>query len=489
MHQFLALDLGAESGRGELVALKDHKIEMQEIHRFPNRSVRMGGTLYWDFPSLYAETLHTLRICAEMEVPLAGISVNTWGVDFGLLGSDGTLLGNPVHYRDGRTENIHAYSNKFMSTDEIFAATGYEPWAISSLFQLLSMQRDGSPLLGVAETFLNMPDLFHYFLTGVRASELSIANTSNLLGADCKWCDEIIERFNLPNKMFAGLISPASVLGSLQANVRDEVGLGEIPVIATCGHDTSAAVAAVPGKGDNWAFLSCGTWSILGALIEKPITTPRCLELGFTNEYTIGGWYLARNILGLWLVQQLRNGWNIASDPWDYNRMEVEAAKVQSGTLIDAADNSLMAPVNMEEALLRLIRKGGQDAPTSRGQLIRSVLESLALEYSQRLDAIGELTGKRPGAIHMVGGGIHNKLLCQLTANACGVEVRAGTDQCTALGNALGQALALGILTDPEEIRQIMRDSFEVTTYRPQDGSDWVEKRKRYQQLRRRQVE
>jgi len=484
MHQFLALDLGAESGRGILVTLQGGKVAMEEIHRFPNRPVRLAGTLHWDFPFLFGEVLNALRTVAHRGVKLAGISVDTWGVDFGLLGSNGHLLGNPVHYRDSRTNNIHAYSQRLMSTDDIFLATGCEPWAIASLFQLLSMQRDKSPLLDLAETFLNMPDLFQYFLTGVKRCERSIVNTSNLMGTDCQWATRIMDAFHLPRKMFAELIEPATVLAPLSPGVRSEVGLGDVPVIATCGHDTSAAVAAVPGEGTNWAYLSCGTWSILGEVIDKPIADLKCLRAGFTNEYTIGSWCLGKNILGLWLVQELRRKWDAAGEAWDYNRMTKEAAAAKSGPLVNAMDPTLMAPRDMEEALAALLKKGGQGVPDSRGQLVRCVLESLALEYSKGLDTIGMLTGRRPVTLYMVGGGIANKLLCQFTADACGVSVHAGADQCTALGNALGQALALGILKTPQEIRQVMRVSSEMTTYDPQEPSVWADKRTRYARIR-----
>ena len=484
-HSFLAIDLGAESGRGELVTLRDGKLEMEELHRFPNRPVRLGGTLYWDFPFLFAEVLESLKACAERGVTLTSISVDTWGVDFGLLGGDGKLLSNPVHYRDGRTADIHCYSNQFMPTGEIFALTGYEPWAISSLFQLAAMKRDGSPLLAMAETFLNMPDLVQYFLTGCKRCEMSIANTSNLMGTDCAWSGGIMDAFSLPRKMFPELIEPATRLGSLSSAVSEQTGLGEVPVIATCGHDTSAALAAVPGEGENWAFLSCGTWSILGALLDRPIARPRCLELGFTNEYTIGGWYLARNILGLWLIQELRRKWDSSADPWDYTRMTREAARSAAGALLDAADGSLMAPPDMEEALLALIRKTGQKPPSGRAGLVRCVLESLALEYAHRLDSVGELTGRRPDALYMVGGGTKNTLLCQLTADACGIRVLAGVDQCTAIGNALGQALAMGILKTPQEIRDVVRQAFSPTTYQPADAAVWADKRAAYDRLRR----
>ena len=483
--KFLAIDLGAESGRGELVTLRGGKIGVEEVHRWANRPVRLGGTLTWDFPFLFAEILESLRLCADRGIRLDSIGVDTWGVDFGLLGGDGRLLGNPVHYRDSRTANIHEYSAPKMSNDEIFRLTGYEPWAISSLFQLLSMQRDGSPLLDVAETFLNMPDLINYFLTGVKRNERSIVNTSNLMGTDGAWCKELIGVFGLERRMFGEMIEPASPLGPLAAGVTEHTGLGEVPVIASVGHDTSAALAATPGRGDNWAFLSCGTWSILGALVPHPFAVPKCLELGYTNEYTIGGWYIGRNILGLWLVQELRRKWDSIEDPWDYGRMTQEASAAGTGPLVDAADASLMAPLDMEEALGKLIADSSQPAPQSRGELVFGVLESLALEYNVRLDAIGELTGRRPDSIYMVGGGTKNTLLCQLTADACGVAVYAGVDQCTALGNALGQALALGALNSPQEIRDVMRESFALTTYEPRNPSEWADKRGRYEALRK----
>jgi len=483
-YRFMAIDIGAESGRGELVALRGGKVEMEEVHRFVNRPVRLGRTLYWDFPFLFAELLESLSQCAQRNIELTSMSVDTWGVDFGLLGCDGMLLGNPVHYRDGRTDNIHEYSNQFMSTDEIFRLTGYEPWPISSLFQLLAMQRDGSPLLDKAETFLNIPDLFQYFLTGCKRSEMSVANTSNMMGTDCNWARSIIEAFSLPPDMFPELIPPASQLGELCPTVAQRVGLDTIPVIATCGHDTSAALAAVPARGDNWAFISCGTWSILGSLVKQPVATLQCLELGFTNEYTIGGWYLVRNILGLWLIQELRRKWDTPADRWDYTRMTREAAAAQTAPLIDAADESLMAPTDMEGALLAIIRATGQGEPESRGQLVRGVLESLALEYALRLEALGTLTGRRPDALYIVGGGTKNTLLCQLTADACQVPVYAGVDQCTALGNALGQALALGILKTPQQIRDVMRESFSLATYEPRDAAVWEDKRAAYDNLR-----
>ena len=480
------MDLGAESGRGVLVKLSGGRASMEEIHRWPNRPVRLGRTLHWDVPFLYAEVLEAIGKCAAGGIVPAGISVDTWGVDFGLLDSGGGLLGNPVHYRDSRTENIHEYSDPIMSREAVFAATAYEPWTISSLYQLLAMQRDGSGQLEAAARFLNMADLFHYFLTGVAVNERSAVNTGNLLATDGNWAESVIAGFALRREMFGRLVEPASVVGPLSAGVAEQTGMGaDVPVIATCGHDTSAVAAAVPASGENWAFISCGTWSILGALIDAPAATPRCLELGFTNQYTMGGWYIARNISGLWLVQELRRKWDSPEDPWDYDRMTAEARAAEPVALVDAAAAGLMAPADMEQALRDLIADSGQPQPAAPGQLVRCVLESLALEYASRLDSLAELTGQRAGAVYMVGGGIANTLLCQLTADACGLVVHAGADQCTAMGNALGQALAIGVLDSPQAIRQVMRQSFELTTYTPADDQQqWDRKRQQYRAVR-----
>ncbi len=484
VNHFLAIDLGAESGRGIIATLEGDKISMEEIRRWPNKPVTIDNTLHWNFPYLLNEILQSLRICAERGVKLESVGVDTWGVDFGLLCKD-ELLGNPVHYRDKRTNNIHEYSDPIMSRDGIFAETGYEPWAISSLFQLVSLKRDNSPLIDKADTFLNMPDLFNFFLTGRKASEKSIANTTNLMTTDGQWSKEIISRFGLPDGMFSELIEPGTVLGALRPELAESTGIGDVPVVAVCGHDTSVALAAVPAEGDYWAFLSCGTWSILGCLVDAPVVTPECLQQGYTNEYTLGGWYLARNILGLWLVQELRRKWDTSEDPWDYVRMTAEAAQAtRFEGLVNVADDKLLAPSDMEQTLQKNLKANKEGEPKTRGELVRCVLESLALEYAYGMDIISKLTGKRREALYLVGGGIANQLLCQFTANACGMDVFAGADQCTALGNALCQARGLGILKDNDQIRQVMRNSVEIKTYQPEDSDIWRVKMEKYIKLR-----
>ena len=483
MNTYLAIDLGAESGRGVLVTLNEGKVTMDEIHRFSNRPVRMGPTLYWDFPFLIAEIIVTLKKCSAHQIKLDAIGVDTWGVDFGLLGADDKLLSSPVHYRDNRTENIHAYSDPIVSRQDIFTATSCEPWAISSLFQLLSMQRDNSPILPIAKTFLNIPDLINFFLTGIKASEKTIVSTANLMDVEGGWCKEVIDGFKLPD-IFGDLVEPGTVLGPLSGSVLEQTALGAVPVIATCGHDTSAVAAAVPAEGDNWSFLSCGTWSILGKLLDKPITTAAAFEAGFCNEYTLDAWFICRNILGLWLVQELRRKWNTVTDPWDYDRMTSEAVNSQSTGMFNVEDGSLMAPADMEESQIELLKKLDQPVPQSRGELVRCVLESLALEYAYRLDMVDEHTGEKTETLYMVGGGIANKLLCQLTANAIGRVVYAGADQCTALGNALTAAVGMGVLRGPDDVRHVMRNSFELACYEPQEREVWADKLGQYKQLK-----
>ena len=294
-HQFLAIDLGAESGRGEIVTLADGKVTMEEIHRFPTRNVKLGPVRCWDLPGIYADVVEAMKICAARGVTPESVSIDTWGVDFGLVGADGWLLANPVHYRDSRTDGIHADAAMIMPIADIFAATALHTMPINTLFQLHAMRKNRSPLLDVADAMLMMPDLLAYLLTGRMNSELSIAQTSQVVGTDCKWNAEIIKRFNLPPKMFTPLIEPGTVIGPMTDEVAALTGMDPtVPLVACASHDTSAAVAAVPAEGDNWAFLSCGTWSILGRMVDTPVSSRECYEAGFTNEYTYGGWYLAQ---------------------------------------------------------------------------------------------------------------------------------------------------------------------------------------------------
>ena len=334
----------------------------------------------------------------------------------------------------------------------------------------------------MANSFLNMPDLFNYCLTGKKVSERSSASTSNLMGTDGDWCHDIIDGFQLPD-MYEELVEPGTVIGNMRPEIAPRPDMVNVPVIATCSHDTAAVAAAIPASGVNWAFLSSGTWSILGRLRPEPVTTPEFLENGFSNEYTLGGWFLCRNIIGLWLLQELCRKWDTSADSWNYDRMMEEGSQAKSGAIIDAADSCLLAPDDMETSLLDLAHRFQQPLPDSRGELIRCVLESLSLEYAYRLELLCSLSNEIVDSLFLVGGGSANKLLCQLTANACRIPVYAGAQQCTSLGNALTQAYALGIIKQHDEIRRIMRNSFELTTYEPINSAFWIDKLGQYKLL------
>ena len=483
-HRFLAIDLGADSGRGIIVTLADGAVSMEEVHRFRNRRVELGGTVYWDFPALWDDILHAMRICAERREMLTGIGVDTWGVDFGLIDANGQLLGLPVSYRDHRTDNIHAYSDPIMSRSDIFELTGCNPWPIGTLFQLLAMQRDGSPLLKAADCCLHMPDLINFFLTGVRAAELSNLTTGNLVTVRGKWAKGITNRFKLPKKLFsAEIVKPGTVLGPLSEDVQRLTGLGAVPVVATAGHDTGAVVSAVPAKGKKWAFLSCGTWGIIGAATTQPVATPEAFAAELTNEICTGGWFMCHNTPGMWLLQELRRKWDTPQDPWSYDRMTAEATEAAPGPLVNVGDASLVAPADMEAALQALANAAGQGKAVSKGQLIRCVLESLVLEYARWLEKLKPMLDHEVETLYMVGGATANKLLCQLLANACGLEVQAGAPECTAMANSLGVAMGLGILAKTRDIRNVMRNSVDIETYQPQNEPQWAKLRGRYAQI------
>ncbi len=474
-HCFLAIDLGASSGRGMLVTLADGRVSLEELHRFENHKVQIGDTLHWNILWLQQQIVECLRLAAVRGVALTAIGVDAWGVDFGLLDADGVMLASPVCYRDARTENIHDYSDAILSRDEIFAQTACDPWAISTLMQLLAMKRDGSVQLDNAHYLLHIPDLFNYLLTGVQANELSSLTTGNMVDPQCNWATELFETFDLPTRLLTNgeITAPPKVLGPLSEAIQKQTGLGPVPVVCIAGHDTASVVAAVPAEGDNWAFISCGTWSILGAARDEPVAAPACLHAGFTNEYTVDGWYLCHNISGLWLINELQRHWSVDDASWTFARMTAEARQAEAEGLLDVADASLKAPDVMEDALLAVMDRHNQPRPTSRGQLVRAVLESLALEYAKRLATLASLTGTDYEKVMMVGGGIANTLLCELSANACGLPVEAGANECTALGNALGQAMGVGAVASQAEIRQIMRASVEITHYAPADREHW----------------
>jgi rhamnulokinase len=485
--KLLAFDLGAESGRGVLGLFDGSRLRLEVVHRFPNIPVPLPDGLYWDALRLYGEMLNALRLCAANFGGIDSLGVDTWGVDFALLGRGNTLLGNPRHYRDPHTETIMDSAFARVPRAEIYRETGLQFMRINSLFQLLAMQRDRSPILEAAESLLFIPDLFHFFMTGIKANEYTIASTSQMLGPTTKtWAYELVQRFGLSPSLLGTLVPPGRVLGPLRTSVAQDTGLTSVPVIAPPSHDTAAAVVAVPARGNSWAYISSGTWSLMGVEIDQPVLTDQALAYNFTNEGGVGGTVrLLKNIMGLWIVQECRRSWERAGQSYSYEelvRLATEAPAFAS--LVNPDDPMFLLPPNMPNALADFCRRTGQPAPTGPGPVVRCALESLALAYRWVFDRLEGLLGRRLDAVHVVGGGSQNGLLCQMTADACDRPVVAGPLEATAIGNVLMQAIGLGILGSLAEAREVVRTSFDVKTYTPQNPQAWHGPYERFQAWR-----
>ncbi len=481
--KILAFDLGAESGRGLLGLFDGSKLHLEVIHRFSNNGVRTLDSIHWDVLHLYQEMINTLRQCALNFQHLDSIGIDTWGVDFGLLGRDGNLLGNPRHYRDPHTEGVMEEAIKKVPREEIFQKTGAHFIRFNSVFQLLAMQRDSSPILDSAETLLFIPDLFNYWFTGVKVNEFTDATTSQMLDpASRTWAVDLVQKLGLPDKILGTIVPPGTVLGPLRSTVATETGLVPTPVIAPATHDTGSAVAAVPAAGKNYAYISSGTWSLMGAELDAPLVTPEAHQYNFTNEGGVGGTIrFLKNIMGLWLVQECRRTWQKAGKEYGYEELtRMAASSTPFQSLVNPDDMTFMLPPSMPDALADFCKKTNQQVPQDPGTYVRCCLESLALRYRWVVEKLEKLLGKKMEAIHVVGGGCQNTLLCQLTADACNLPVYAGPVEATAIGNVLIQAIALGLLGSLEEGREVVRQSFEFTTYTPQNPERWQEPYERF---------
>ena len=481
---YLALDLGAESGRGLVGRFDGERIELEEVHRFPNGPVRMVDTLYWDLPRLFDEIKVALRKASAAHPGLDGVGVDTWGVDFGLIGRGGTLLGNPVHYRDARTEGMIEEALRRVPRERIYEITGLQFLPFNTVYQLLALKQSDSPLLEVAETLLMMPDLLGWLLTGRRAGERTIASTSQLLDPRLgTWSDALCEGLELPRAILPELIEPGTELGPLLGSVAEEVGSARLSVLAPATHDTASAVVAVPaaGSGSNsagapdWCYISSGTWSLLGAEVPAPIINAETLRHNFTNEGGVAGTTrLLKNIMGLWLVQESRRTWARAGRDLSYDELlpRAEAAR-PFAALVDPDHPSFLSPGDMPARLAAFCTRTGQAPPGDEGAFVRCALESLALKYRWAVERLEAILGTTIRTIHVVGGGSKNALLCQFTADACGRPVVAGPVEATAVGNVLMQATARGRIATLADARAVVARSFPVRTYEPRDASAW----------------
>jgi rhamnulokinase len=485
VRKILAFDLGAESGRGILGLFDGNTIQLDVIHRFPNGPVRTLDTLHWDVLRLHAEMLSAMRMCAA-KGGVDSVGIDTWGVDFALLGRDGSLLGNPRHYRDPHTEGVMESAFDSVSRAEMFAATGIQFMRFNSLFQLLALKRDGSAALDSARHLLMIPDLFHYWWTGMKVNEVTDASTSQMLDpATCSWAYPLVQKLGLSTDLLGSLVKPGTVLGPLRASIAAETGLSSVPVVATATHDTAAAVAAVPVAGGNWAYISSGTWSLMGVELDAPLVGPAALAANFTNEIGFGGTVrFLKNIMGLWLVQECRRAWDRAGQTFGYDELTRHAAAAPAfGPVVDPDDASFVFPPSMPVALADYCRRTRQAVPEGVGPIVRCALESLALRYRWVLLKLEQLTNKRIDVIHIVGGGGQNELLCQLAADCCDRVVMAGPVEATALGNVLVQAVGLGLVGSLAQAREIVGRSFGLTCYEPEHDDRWGEMHARFEML------
>ncbi|HEY6392466.1 MAG TPA: rhamnulokinase family protein [Bryobacteraceae bacterium] len=470
MNRFLAIDLGAESGRAILGTLDAGQLTLEELHRFPNTPVRLPTGLYWDVLRLFHEIRHALSICGrERKIALDGIGVDTWGVDFALLGSDGALLDNPRHYRDSRNNGMPEKTFAVVPREEIFAETGIQFMQINSLYQLHAMKLSGSPALGVAHKLLFMPDLFNYWLTGQQRAEVSIASTSQFYNpAAGQWANGLFRRLGLPESVLPEIVPSGTRLGTLLDEIAESAGLpGDVPVYATAGHDTASAVAAVPAEGGDWCYISSGTWSLMGVELDTPVIDDRSLALNFTNEVGAGGKIrLLKNIAGLWVLQECRRAWALAGREYSYEELSKLAAEAEPARMLIDPD-AFQEPGRMPERISEYCRTQGREAPDQPGGMARMILESLAATYAKVLDSLEKLLGRRLNRVHIVGGGSRNRLLNQLAANALGRIVVAGPAEATAAGNVLVQAMGAGVVSGSAEAREIVRRSFPLQTFQP----------------------
>jgi rhamnulokinase len=466
----LAFDLGAGSGRAVLGTLDGLRLTVHEVRRFPNEPLPLGGHIHWNVYALFDEMKAAMReAAAAIGARPASLAVDTWGVDFGLLARDGSLLGLPFCYRDHRNAGAMEDYFKLVPREALYEATGIQFMPFNSLFQIYAMVRERSPLLDAAEDLLFMPDLFNYLLTGRKAAEFTIASTSQCLDPRTKaWVPGLFQAMGFSRGILRDLVEPGTVLGDLAEDAAVATGLRHVPVVATASHDTAAAVAAVPAEGRNWAYISSGTWSLVGVEETAPVISPASLAANFTNEGGIGGTIrFLKNVSGLWLVQGCRKAWS-ADGPVSYDALTRAAAEAPPFTaLVDPDDPLFLNPPDMPEAIAAYCRRTGQRLPETRGAIVRALLESLALKYRQVIAELGRVLGYPVERVHVIGGGAHNGVLCQLTADAAGLPVVAGPAEATAVGNILVQAMALGRLASPAAIREVVRHSFDLRTYTP----------------------
>jgi len=487
--RFIAVDLGAENGRIVVAILEDHRIKLHEVYRFNTHSIMHENSLRWDILRIYEEVLTGLgEARSSFGSEFDGIGVDTWGVDYVLLDARGNILGYPYHYRDGRTDNIMEEAFKVVPKEALYKRTGVQFAQFNTIFQLLSERKRDPNHLAKAEKMLLMPDFINYLLSGQIFSEYTIASTTGLTDPlKREWAWDLIEAFDLPNRLFSEIVEPANKLGTLLPSIARKTGLNDgIPVIATASHDTASAVVSVPARSSgNWAFLSSGTWSLMGVEVREPVLTPLAMKYNFTNEGGVEGTTrLLKNMLGLWPLQECRRAWLDKSRSYSYAYL-VQLAKKEgfAKSWIDMNDPRFLKPGDMPSKILRYLDESGQVVRNDVGFIVRTVLESLAFSCRNTKQEIEQLTGKKISVVHAVGGGVLNDLLMQLTADALECTIEAGPTEGTIVGNVGVQAMAVGKVSSVSEWRDIVLNSFQPNTYEPRDGDYFNQNEKAFQRI------
>ena len=476
--KFLAFDIGAESGRAIVGILKNNKLSLEEIHRFPNKQIKILGHLHWDILYLFEELKKGLSLTIKSgHGDIQSIGIDTWGVDFGLLGKNNELLGFPYTYRDSNTNGIMNKVFKIISRKEIYTLTGIQYLQFNSLFQLYSIFNRNKKLFSICEKLLFIPDLLNFYFTGIKFSEYSIASTSQMLNAKTrKWDRKIFQKLGMPLNIMAKIIPSGTIIGKLLPEISNEVGLkNDIDVVAVGCHDTASAVAAAPLFENNHAFLSSGTWSIIGIESDKPIINKKSLENNFSNE---GGAEnkirFVTNVMGMWLLQEVRKVWQKEDEDFCYDDMiKMALTANEFKTIINPDDRMFLNPPNMIEAIKEYCICKNQPVPESKGEFVRCILESLAFKYKIEIEKINCITGKQIEALHIVGGGSQNEMLNRFTAEATGIPVFAGPVEATAIGNILVQAIAKRKIGSIKKGREIVACSFPLKTYLPENPAKW----------------
>lgn len=472
----LAFDFGASSGRAIIGCFDGDKITLEEVHRFSNDPVSVGGTVYWDVLRLFYEIKQGI-IKAKIAGGFDSIGIDTWGVDFGLIDSEGKLMENPVHYRDARTVGLVDEAFKTMPKEKLYGITGIQFMELNTLFQLISLKKYRPWMLERADKMLFMPDLFGYMLTGKMCAEYSIASTSQLIDLDKRtWSKEILDAFGIKESVFAPLIQPGTVLGELSKEVCEECGVDPVPVISVCGHDTQSAITSVPCEDGDFAFLSSGTWSLFGTELDKPIVNETSMNINITNEGGFdGSTGFLKNIIGLWLIQESRRQWKREGKEYSYADLEKLALAAEPfKCFIDPDAPEFVPHGNIPERVREFCRKTGQYVPETVGEIMRCIYESLAMKYRLTFEKLRECTERDYPVIHVIGGGTKDGLLCQMTANSCDRTVKAGPIEATVMGNVAVQLMSDGSVKNIGQARKIVADSSELKTFEPKDTDKWA---------------